>query len=376
MRIFIDNSNLNVGGGIQVATSFLNDLKNLDNMGSLNDFELIHIIQSSNSSLQIDKNYFSKKFIFHDLDKNCEKSITKRVAQVKKIEHAFKPDIIFTVFGPSYHKSKCPKIVGFAIPHLIYTNSPYFNSLSVIKRVKQFCINRIKNFCFLKNSDVLIFESGRANEIYSSKYKKKTYTVNNTLNSIFDKKEFWEDIFIQKTNFDILCLSANYPHKNLKLIPEIIDYILSRNVISNFKIHISGIKENFSFSENHNVYINYLGHVKLEKLPSLYSQMDCLLMPTLLEVFSTTYLEAMFMKIPIVSSDMDFARDVCGNAALYSAPTDAKEYGINIIKLYKYGPLRNKLIENGTSNLKKFGNSLDRTKKYIEIINETKKTWK
>ena len=40
-------------------------------------------------------------------------------------------------------------------------------------------------------------------------------------------------------------------------------------------------------------------------------------MPTLLETSSATYPEAMAMGLPIVTTDLDFARDVCGPAARY-----------------------------------------------------------
>ncbi|MGI9651865.1 glycosyltransferase [Chryseobacterium sp. RLHN22] len=372
MKILIDNSNLNVGGGIQVATSFLEDLKTLDLQNQLDGFSDIYVIQSANSSKQIQKNTFGKKFKFYDLYTDSEKSIYKRRKIVKNIEDEVKPEIIFTVFGPSYHRSAVPKIVGFAIPHLIYTDSPYFDSLSLLSRIKTYFTYTIKNYCFLKNSNVLIFESEKANQIYTSKNKIKSYTVNNTLNSVFENREIWENINIKKSNFDILCLSANYPHKNLKVIPQIIDYILETNKLTDFKFHISGVKESFGFSEKHNKFINYLGHVKLEMLPSLYSHMDCLFMPTLLEVFSTTYLEAMFMKVPILSSDMEFARDICGNAAIFCNPTDVEEYAKNILILYNDPTLRKNLIQKGEQNLKRFGNSLQRTKQYIEIIKNTK----
>lgn len=372
MKLLIDNSNLNVGGGIQVATSFLRDLKMLDSENQLNDFSAVYVIQSANSSKQIEKDTFGEKFKFYDLHIDSEKSILKRRKLVENIESEVKPEVIFTVFGPSYHRSNVPKIVGFAIPHLIYTDSPYFHSLSFVDKLKTYFTYKIKNYCFLKNSDILIFESEKANQIYSSRNKIKSYTVNNTLNSVFENKDVWKDISIKKSNFDILCLSANYPHKNLKVIPQIIDYLQNSNENFNFKFHISGLKENFDFSDTHNEYINYLGHVSLEMLPSLYSQMNCLFMPTLLEVFSTTYLEAMFMKIPIVSSDMEFARDICGNAALFSEPTNAEEYAENILNLYKNTSLREKLIRNGEVNLTRFGNSLQRTKQYIEIIKNSK----
>ncbi len=39
--------------------------------------------------------------------------------------------------------------------------------------------------------------------------------------------------------------------------------------------------------------------------------------PTLLEVFSATYLEAMLMKKPIIASDLEFSRDICGESAYF-----------------------------------------------------------
>ena len=95
-------------------------------------------------------------------------------------------------------------------------------------------------------------------------------------------------------------------------------------------------------------------------------------MPTLLEVFSTTYLEAMYMGKPIIASDMGFARYICDNSALYSSPLVAASYADNINKLYRDEKLQAKLIENGYQNLKRFGDSLKRTKDYIKIIENLK----
>ena len=46
-------------------------------------------------------------------------------------------------------------------------------------------------------------------------------------------------------------------------------------------------------------------------------------MPTLLESFSGTYVEAMYHQIPIFTSDIDFAHDVCKEAAFYFDPLDS-----------------------------------------------------
>ena len=370
MKILIDCSNLRVGGGIQVAISFLEDL---------NELNLLHtffVIQSYNTFKQIDKGMFRDNFIFFDLLESSTISISKRRNKVIEIERKIKPDIGFTVFGPSYHKSKFPKIVGFAIPFIIYSNSPFFSKISLKDRLKYKFLSIIKSYFFKKNSDVLIFETDDSHNIFLRKNRKKTeaYTVNNTLNTIFAKPSRWTNkLIIEKTNLDILCLSANYPHKNLDLLPQIIDAIKVLQPGLNFKFHISAEKKEFNFSASHNSFINYLGRVDLQELPNLYSKMDICFMPSLLEIFSTTYLEAMFTQVPIVSADMSFARDICENSALYCEPMNPEGYAINLLKIKNDKNLRALLIQNGKLNLERFGTSHDRTIKYLEIITKTLK---
>ena len=61
----------------------------------------------------------------------------------------------------------------------------------------------------------------------------------------------------------------------------------------------------------------------VENCPKLYNQADAMFLPTLLETFSASYPEAMKMERPILTSDLDFAKDICGDAALYFNPLDS-----------------------------------------------------
>ncbi|HFK5521418.1 TPA: hypothetical protein ACG0AP_003854, partial [Elizabethkingia anophelis] len=102
MKLIIDNSNLFAGGGLQVAASFLRDLK------KMNLSDEFHIIQSLNAIKVIENEQFPDNFTFYNLGKSEEKSKSKRIRSVKRIESIVNPDCIFTLFGPSYHKSKYP----------------------------------------------------------------------------------------------------------------------------------------------------------------------------------------------------------------------------------------------------------------------------
>lgn len=365
MKIIIDNSNLIVGGGIQVATSFLNDINN----HNLSD-EFI-VIQSYNSAQDIDKKVFKNNFTFFDLSEEQTTSKVNRIRKVKEIENETQPNVIFTVFGPSYHKSNFPKIVGFAIPYLIYPDSPFFNQISFVENLKYKLLSILKKRAFIKNSDALIFETDNAKEVFSKFIPKtlKTFTVSNTINEVFLDEEKWKVSSLKEDSFfNILCLSAFYPHKNLTIIPHVIDFLINVLKMDNFKFNITISSSDLQLIEQHKKYVNFLGKVPLNQIPDLYKKSDVIFIPTLLEVFSATYLEAMFMKKPIIASDMPFSRDICYNAALYCDPLNASDYAKKILMLYNDNELYKKLVEKGTENLKRFGNSMDRTKKYLEIL--------
>lgn len=368
MKLLIDCSNLYAGGGLQVAKSFLNDLREL---GLNHNY---HIIQSKNFARVFTKDNFPNNFEFYELGEKEEKSILKRRKTMLNLEHKICPSVIFTVFGPSYHKSKAPKVVGFAWGYVIFPKSPFYKKLKWIENLKYKLLNRFKIFFFNKNSDVLIFETYFAKTFYEKKYAKdvKCFFVSNTLNELFYNPNLLSHYpLIENGNkAKILFLTANYKHKNINILPGVIDCLINEYGYDNFKFYISINDNEVNFSEHHKKYIHFLGRVKEEHLPSLYNDIDLVFMPTLLETFSVTYLEAMFMMKPIVASDMEFSRDICRNSAYFCSPTSPYEYAKAIFELISNDDLRNDLVQKGVENLKRFGTSMDRTKSYISILEQ------
>lgn len=367
MKLLIDNSNLFAGGGLQVAASFLRDLKRLPT-----DDEFV-VVNSVKCTESLGNEDFPRNFKFYRLTKAEETSKRKRIRKVLEIENEEQPDIIFTLFGPSYHKSGRTKVVGLAIPYIIYPKSPFLKNISLKEKIYYKLLALLKTYSFKRNSDALIFETESARRIFTEKYNysKPTYTVGNTLNEIFGSPQQWEEMEgIPESAVNILFLTANYPHKNMKILPEMISILKNEYGLQDFQILLTLQPEDVNFPEETNAHITYLGRVPLQKIPSLYRQSHLVLIPTLLEIFSTTYLEAMFMKKPIIASDMPFARDICGNSAYFCAATDPASYAEAVVKLHRDAELRKRLTDMGTENLKRFGSSMDRTKAYLKIINQ------
>lgn len=91
--------------------------------------------------------------------------------------------------------------------------------------------------------------------------------------------------------------------------------------------------------------------------------------PSLLECFSAAYPEAMKMNVPILASDLSFARGICGDAACYFDPTSPESAGEAIYRLGEDEELRKRLITAGKEKLKQFDTAESRADKYLEILN-------
>jgi glycosyltransferase involved in cell wall biosynthesis len=73
----------------------------------------------------------------------------------------------------------------------------------------------------------------------------------------------------------------------------------------------------------------------MQDVPRLYASVDALLLPTLLESFSQTYIEAMHFGKPIFTSDRDFAHDVCGDVAFFFDPHDPGDIVRTLVRAHR-----------------------------------------
>lgn len=364
-NILINCSNLKFGGGIQVAHSFLNEIKNIDK-----DMYIVICSNALYEQLNIDEFNFRFRFIKYDIKSNPINAISGRNKFLSSIVYKFSVNKVFTVFGPSYWKPSVFHVCGFAKPHYIYKDSPFFKIISF----KSNLILKIKGFFhlydFRNNNDILITENENVTKQLSKIIKKKIYTVTNYYNQVFDqvteKKIF---SFSKKKAVKLLTITSNYPHKNLQIIDSVIDYL--RHNFPDFKfIFVLTINKNEIKVSNRNLkYIEFLGKVDIKDCPSLYNSCNYMFLPTLLECFSASYCEAMKMKVPILTSNLGFARGICKDAAIYFDPISAKSIGDAIYLLYLDKNKQKELIAFGTKRLNFFDSSKERAKKYLKIIN-------
>lgn len=371
MKIIINTSNLYVGGGVQVALSFINELKSID---SKNEY---HIFLSKAIEKQIFQNEFDKKFYFY-LIENSPAKLKTRSSILKKLDYLeskINPNIVLSVFGPTYWTPKSKHIMGFAVPWVLEQNSIAYNELKTLKRFKMRLWVKYISYYTKINASNYIIETNDGKEKLSKILNinsENIYVVSNTYSSVFNDKQYIEpnhSKYIklpekEKNEFRLLLISHNHPNKNLKIINKILPLLKNNNV--KFVLTINQSDYELLFDKESENIIN-LGPVSQDSCPSLYSQCDAMFLPTLLEVFSASYPEAMKMEKPILTSDLSFSKDVCGDAAYYFNPLDENDIYDKIIELVKNKNLRDELIENGIKKLKTFETSKSRAEKYLEI---------
>ena len=370
MKILINTSNLKKGGALQVANSFLTEIKE-------NTVHEFHVVLSSTLSKQINPQEYPKNFTFYhySIKPSVFKAITGIDGFLGNLEKTIKPDKVFSVFAPTYWRPKALHIAGFAKPQYIYKDSPFFKLLSLQEKIKlkineYFHLHNFNHFC-----NILITETDDvSNHLKRILPQRRIFTVTNYYNQIFDIPHNWiKNIKLPEFNgITLLTITANYPHKNLRIIPDVVKYLKTNYPNFKFRFILTIESQELIIKDKYILdNIVFLGKVNIDQCPNIYQQSDFMFLPTLLECFSASYPEAMRMETPILTSDLPFARGLCGNSAVYFNPLSSSDISEKIVALAKNKVLQQELIEQGKEQLKTFDNSAARAKKYLRIIEES-----
>lgn len=355
----INLSNIRSGGALQVAVSFLLELTNEDikKFNFLVTKEIYEELKPLNfkflDSLKIYNSSIFKLFSF------------SLIPEIRNVE------VVFTLFGPFYAFTKAKTITGFAQAWIIYPENLATKELKYFKKL----ITRFKfkiQQLFFKKDSAFVVESHDVKIALINKFNvKNVYVVNNTINTLFLSQS--PRIKELQKDFKIGVIGRNYPHKNLKILPQILD-IINVEFESKVTFHVTLTDEEFNSmnSSFHNKIINY-GSLNVSECPKFYNEMDLIFFPSLLEVFSATPLESLYMKKPFVCSDLDFNKGFLESFVFYAKPNDPEDSAKVIIEVLELIKTNNPSLTNrlnlGSEYIKQNFQPSNRAKAYLEIIN-------
>ena len=251
---------------------------------------------------------------------------------MKRVLEDVKPDVIFAL-GSIAYPTVLPQLVLYHWPYAIYPEDEVWQRLSFANRTSR----RIRRWLFGRRAP---FASRFAAQTETARLRlerlwslSNVSVVPNAVSVGLDPGSRRPSCLPEGVPAEgkrlLLCLTRYYPHKNLEVLLElgrrILDtgapFVVLLTVSEDQGSAVSALLRAIEREGLGDVVVN-LGTVPMEQVPALHLACDGLLLPTILESFSGTYVESMHWKRPVFTSDRDFARDVCGDAGWYFDPLD------------------------------------------------------
>lgn len=363
MSTFLINcSNLKTGGGLQVAQSICLQL------GKYRQHRFIIVQSSYISGVEIPDGGNCEIYRY-DIKNRLSTLLFGRDKQLDHLVDCKSVDVVLTIFGPSRWRPRCKHLCGFARAQLLLKN-PLESELSWQTRLTY----KAWTWSFRRSSDTFYTENKYISNMLPRLLgnKVKVYTVSNYYNQVFDQPDKWQRS-ISLPAFDgvtMLTVATPSAHKNLKIMIPLSSYLKEHHPGFHFRFVLTCRPEALNVPEELRSHFVFVGKVDVSECPNLYEQADIMFMPTLLECFTATYPEAMRMGVPIVTTDLEFARGLCGDAACYYSAVDAKAAAKAICKVATDKVYAAKLVDNGKEQLKKFDNYEQRADKLIAILEQ------
>lgn len=274
-----------------------------------------------------------------------------------------KPDVILALGNIGMRDHSIPHAVLVQDAHFVYPRCHY-GRITAVQRMRYFVQRRQVRHC-LKNSSILYCQTPtmlkRVEETFGMHGCAKIFSkgISAAVVEGLDNTGTPQEFKPFKERFRLICLTRYYPHKNLEAIVEM--FICAREALRDVVVFITIAAEQHPNAKRLldrirryglSGHIVNLGPIEQHRIPVYFKNCHALLFPTLIESFSATYLEAMQLDLPILTSDLDFAHEICGSAALYFDPWSIQSILEAIVRIRKDADLRSRIVQAGRDRLK------------------------
>ena len=362
MSTFLINaSNLKNGGGLQVADSICRQLH------KFNEHFFFVLLSSQLAATQkAMEGVRNVKCMTYDLKDDWRSLLLGRNMFLDRLVEDNHIDAVLTVFGPSRWRPRVPHLCGFARAQLVKDVNPNYNP-----NLRERITYAVWRWGFRRSSDTFYTENAYISDMLPQMIKgAKVFTVTNYYNQVFDLPDQMQRN-VKLSAFDgvtMLTVSSTAIHKNLKIMVPVAEYLEQHYTDFKFRFVLTCDTAPFELPEHLSKHFCFGGKVDVTECPNLYEQADIMFMPTLMECFTATYPEAMRMELPIVTTDLEFARGLCGDAACYYSAINPAAAADAIYKVAIDKEYATRLVANGKEQLKKFDNYEQRAEKLVGIL--------
>ena len=371
----LNASTIKFGGGLQAVISFI---RYLVTSGQADEWSCI---VSKQIKEQMDVGSFlTDQLCVYVMDSSPARSREAR-RTLLELEADLSPSAVFTFFGPAYVKFSAPHLCGVADGWVTHSSFASFHLMrGPLRRLTMALMCIYKGYWYrFADRWYVEEESARSGLHRRLRIPRKNIDVvpNNCALHYVNARH---GPFYIEDNIEVRVLSfaSYYRHKHLEIIPDVaaavreiaptlhFEFIITIEKESEAAIRLQAKAESLGVSE----YVRNIGPVKIMDGPALYRSCDVLFHPSLLETFSATYPEAMVMGLPIVASDLPFARAICGDAAVYFSPLDARDAAEKVSEVAKNVELRTRLTRRGDRRQQSLPSAEQRYGRLVDIMHQ------
>lgn len=344
-RILVNGINAKSGGGKSILTNFLTML---NKAGSSHNFIVLVPGEEEYSKFSrpgvdiLPMSMSSKTILFPFVNAFLLPYLVSKL----------RCDLVFNLSDVPMPTRVC-QVFLFDWPYAAFPESPAWK----MSNMKWRLIRKSKIFLFKKYLhyiDLMVAQTDVIKKRLERLYGVKNICVIPNAVSLDNLNMSEKHHFNLGSGYKLLCLSYYYSHKNIEVFLPLAKLIrangydikiittIAGNQGKGAQAFLKAIKE-----RGLDQIVLNVGPVPMTLVPYLYAQTDGLLLPTLLESFSGTYVEAMFHRKPIFTSDLEFATSVCADAAYYFDPFNPQQILEKILESQNDLEGRRKKIEAG-----------------------------
>jgi glycosyltransferase involved in cell wall biosynthesis len=363
-RVLIDASNLHVGGGVQAAASFIDELHLLRGRGAASWLACADVVVSSE--------------VWASLGEETRGSLPMTVGDTRPYRPGnWRPrrrshDVSFTVFGPEWRLPRARRrIVGYADVRSLYGSHPA-ERLSRRRRL-WWSARGVASRAMMRRVDVIVVETpalAARLEARGVRARDRIAVVSNSFSRVFDHPDEWQSVPTPVPDPGIITLAyiaPGYPHKNLGFLPALASAAAERGVSVRYLLTLSDDEWDTASPELRACSTN-VGTIPIQGVPSIYAAADAAIFPSLLEGFSAMPLEAMKQGLVVFASRRDFVRSVCRDAPAYIDPEDPVDAARTVIRVLGNPEEIRLHVTLGHAIIADLPTAADRAARYVEII--------
>jgi glycosyltransferase involved in cell wall biosynthesis len=293
-----------------------------------------------------------------------------------------RPDVIFSQFGPGLPGYGEPVVVGSAYSNLYYPEIDFWGNWPLPRRMLYRMRDKLRLARTLK-ADGWVFETPaiaeRAQRLYGLPEERVAVvrpSASSLISEMQEHSAVRERCAALPEGFRVLLLSGWHMNKGLNIIPRVAHELKQTHGIHDVRFVLT-VPPAHPMSQRLAAEAEELGvadsvvifdSVPQDGCAEVYRATDAVMLLSVLESFSNNIIEAWTMGRPLVITDAEWSRGVCGTGAMYVDRNDPKAIASALMKLRESESVRAELTAAGASVAREYPTLSEKTQQYINVI--------